>query len=208
MRQQIEFTKNDSIAVIAPHPDDECLGASGALLLAPSKTDIFVLTDGSHGSEERSFEEEAALRRSQFEAEMEYVKPRSYTWLGYEDTKLSCHPECADKIDFRPYTIIFLPWTKSFHPDHRHAASFCIDAIRRQGAKSSCYFYEINAPFYRPTHYIDITGIVEEKRRLIGFHRDQKKQEAITLSLNAYRAAQMPNQPETKFAETFEKVEV
>ena len=208
-RQKIDFTDKDRIAVIAPHPDDECLGASAALLLAPSQTDIFVLTDGSRGFKERSFEEEAAVRRAQFEAEMEYVRPHSYTWLGCEDTKMSQHPEIVRQIDFTPYTIIFLPWSESFHPDHRYAAAFCLEEIREQKGmvKGVSYFYEINAPFYRPTHYIDITGVVEEKRRLIRFHEDQKEQENITLSLNAFRGAQMLSHPETIYAEAYLKVE-
>ena len=54
MRQEIVFTSDDSIAIIAPHPDDECLGAAAALLMAPDRTDVYVLTDGSHGSPDRS----------------------------------------------------------------------------------------------------------------------------------------------------------
>ena len=46
MRERIVFEKNDRIAVIAPHPDDECLGAAAPLILAPDRTDVFVLTDG------------------------------------------------------------------------------------------------------------------------------------------------------------------
>lgn len=34
MIQPIQFHEHDSIAVIAPHPDDECLGAASALLNA------------------------------------------------------------------------------------------------------------------------------------------------------------------------------
>ena len=201
----IEFNEEDKIAVIAPHPDDECLGASAALILAPQKTDIYVLTDGSRGAVERTPEEEVLVRRAQFEAEMEYVKPHSYTWLGGVDTKMSRHRDLVSKIDFRPYTIIFLPWLKSFHPDHRYASAFCLDEIRSQKAEAACYFYEIKAPFYDPTHYVDITGICEEKRKLIRFHEDQGPQEELALSLNAFRAAQMFNNPEMKYVETYLK---
>lgn len=73
--------------------------------------------------------------------------------------------------------------------------------------KGVSYFYEIKAPFYRPSHYIDITGVVEEKRRLIRFHEDQKEQENITLSLNAFRGAQMLSHPETIYAEAYLRVD-
>ena len=208
MREEIKFSSEDRIAVIAPHPDDESLGASAALLLAPGITDIFVLTDGSHGCRQRSFEEEAVVRKRQFEAEMEYVKPRSYAWLGVEDSKLSLHPEVVKRIDFTPYTIIFLPWLRSFHPDHRCAAEFCLDEIRRQNARAACYFYEIDAPFYDPSHYIDISDIADEKRRLVRFHADQKSHEQITLALNAYRAAQMIKYKSLRYAEAFQKADV
>ena len=208
MRQEIRFTNEDRIAIIAPHPDDECLGASSALILASGITDIFVLTDGSHGSKERGIREEADVRRAQFEAEMEYVKPNSYKWLGVEDTNMSLHREIIKEIDFKPYTIVFLPWIKSLHSDHRYAAVFCMDEIVRQKADCSCYFYEINAPFYEPTHYIDITGIVDEKRRLVRFHTDQNEQENVTLSLNAFRAAQMFEHPEIEYVEAFEKADI
>lgn len=81
----IEFKKQDRIAVIAPHPDDECLGASAALLIAPDRTDIFVMSDGSHGDPAKTLEVEANIRKRQFEAEMNYVKPHSWQWLGYDD---------------------------------------------------------------------------------------------------------------------------
>ena len=68
MIHELIFSKDDRIAVIAPHPDDECLGASAPLLLVPDQTDVFVLTDGSHGNRERPFEEEAEVRKKQFEA--------------------------------------------------------------------------------------------------------------------------------------------
>ncbi len=206
MREEIIFTEDDKIAVIAPHPDDECIGASAALLLAPDRTDIFVLSDGSHGSKERTIEEEAILRKRQFENEMEFVKPHSWHWFGAEDTKLNEHKELGMQIDFTPYTKIFLPWLNSLHPDHVAAADMCIDAIRRQKAKGECWSYEIFAPFYEPGYYIDITAIEEAKRKLIRFHEDQPYHESIILSLNAFRAAQMFFHPHYKYVECYEKV--
>ena len=207
MWEEIQFRKEDKIAVIAPHPDDECLGASSALLKAADRTDIFVLTDGSHGNPDNSIEEEAAVRKKQFEAEMEYVKPNSWHWLGFEDTKLIEHQNAADEIDFTQYTKIFLPWSDSFHPDHRAAEQICRGAIRKQKAKGECFSYEVNAPFHRPTHYIDITDLEDEKRKLVRFHEDQREQEQITLSLNKFRGSQMFRHENIKCAECFIKID-
>lgn len=207
MRERIVFEKDDRIAVVAPHPDDECLGAAAALLLAPDRTDIFVLTDGSHGDPKKSVEEEAKIRRLQFEAEMEAVRPRSWEWIGLEDTTLPRQEDAARGIDFTPYTKIFLPWHESAHPDHRAAALMCCREIRRQKAQAECFMYEITRPFHQPTHCVDITDLLEEKRRLIRFHADQNAQEDITLSLNRLRGAQMLSDPKCVYAECYLKAD-
>ena len=208
MREKIIFTEEDRIAIIAPHPDDECIFAAGVLLLASDRTDIFVLTDGSHGNANCSIEEEAAIRKKQFDAEMEYIKPHAVHWFGIEDTKLSENTGIIHSIDFRPYTRIFLPWIESLHPDHRVAAEVCINEIREQGCHAECYSGEVYKPFPSPSHYIDITSLAEEKRRLIRFHEDQTALEKVVLSLNAFRAAQLMHMPECKFAECYDKIRI
>lgn len=208
MSKEILFDSNDRIAVIAPHPDDECLGAAAALIYAADQTDIFVMTDGSHGKGQSNIEEEAAVRKAQFEKEMEYVKPRSWHWLGYEDTRLSDYDHAADGIDFTVYTKIFLPWIESKHIDHRAAARMCCDTIQKQKASAECFSYEINAPFRVPTHYIDITDVMEEKRKLIRFHADQIEEEPITTALNAFRAAQLKQPLKVKYIECYLKIDL
>lgn len=209
MIQSIEFSAQDRIAVIAPHPDDECLGAASVLLMAADRTDIYVISDGSHGNPSRSLEEEAAVRKRQFEAEMEVVRPHSWHWLGIEDTKILQNIHALDNIDFTGYTKIFMPWIESLHPDHRAAAGMCRRVIRAQKASAQCWSYEITAPFRKPTHYIDITGIEAQKRRLIRFHEDQLSgdQEGITLSLNAFRGAWLQKKPACGLAEAFLRVD-
>ena len=207
MRERLVFEESDRICVIAPHPDDECLGVAAALILAPDRTDIFVITDGSHGNPDVSIEEEAVVRRAQFEAEMEAVRPHSWEWIGIEDTTLPKQPDDAINIDFTPYTKIFLPWHESPHPDHRACAMMCCRAIRRQRARAECFMYEIITPFYRPTHSIDITQFVEEKRRLIRFHVDQAEQEEMNLAVNRLRGAQLYLNPVCDYAECYLKVD-
>ena len=206
MRQEIVFTSDDSIAIIAPHPDDECLGAAAALLMAPDRTDVYVLTDGSHGSPDRSIREEAAIRKKQFEAEMTVARPRSWRWLGYEDTKLLENIKAASEIDFTKYTKVFLPWSESLHPDHRAAAKMCQAEIYKQKSRAECYTYEICAPFHDPTHYIDITDVMDRKRELIRCHADQAGQEEIVTALNRLRAAQMTKHPQYRYVEAYQKV--
>ncbi len=207
MWEELKISHDDLIAVIAPHPDDECLGASFALLTVPERTDVYVLSDGSHGNSKRTVEEEASFRKASLDAEMEYVKPRSVHWLGYEDTTLPLHYEASDSIDFTQYTKVFLPWHESLHPDHRAASEMCCKTIMKQNASPECYIYEITRPLFSPTHYVDITHLIDEKCRLIDFHKDQFGQKEITVSMNAFRAATLSGLSSVKYAECYMKVD-
>ena len=94
-----------------------------------------------------------------------------WEWFGLEDTTLSKQGTAADRIDFTPYTKIFLPWHQSPIGSRAAAPDVLRKAVRRQKAQAECYMYEISTPFYRPTHYVDITELLEDKRRLIRFTR-------------------------------------
>ena len=203
MKEIITFREDDRIAVVAPHPDDECIGVSAALIFAPKQTDIIVMTDGSHGNPEVEPAEEAKIRKRQFEAEMAIVGPRSWEWLGIEDTKLTSARKAAEEIDFRVYTKIFLPDMESLHPDHRAAAEICRDVMRRQKITAECFYYEVCTPFYNPTHYVDITSVMDKKIELIRCHEDQNEQEEMAVALNAFRASQLISEKECRYAECF-----
>ena len=121
--------------------------------------------------------------------------------------RLAKHYEAADEIDFTQYTKVFLPWNESLHPDHRAACDMCCKAIQKQKATPECYIYEVNAPFHKPTHFFDITGIIDEKKKLIDLHKDQIKQKDIPLSLNRFRAAQLISRTAVEYAECYLKVD-
>ena len=207
MMEKLIFLETDRVLVVAPHPDDEALGAAAPLLFAPEKTDILVVTDGCRGCRSRSKEEEAAVRRRQFDAEVALVEPHAVFWLGLEDATLTERPLNAEDFDFTPYTKIFLPWDRDFHADHVSAAKSATAAIRTQKAAAECFFYEITAPFYRPTHFADVSAVMEDKKRLIRCHADQHGHEEIVTALNAFRAAQLYREHKCKYAEAYLRVD-
>ena len=189
----LEIGEDERVVVVAPHPDDESLGAAGVLLGHPGQADVYVVSDGSLGNPDVAPRDMAARRRAEFEHAMELARPASFHWLGFPDARLAEHPECADAIDFTRYAKAFLPWTDSLHPDHRALARFSLGRIREQGADCEAYLYEVQAPFRSPTHFIDITDIVEAKRALIGCYESTLAlypQDEVTLSLNKFRSCQ------------------
>ena len=185
--------EGERFVVVAPHPDDEVLGAGGVLLKHPGQADVFVVSDGSLGNPAVGSEEMAARRRAELERTMRLVRPAAFHWLGFPDARLAEHPECADAIDFTRYSKAFLPWTDSLHPDHRALARFCLARIAKQGAACEAFLYELQAPFRCPTHFFDITDVVERKRELISCYEstlEMYPQGEVTLALNKFRSCQ------------------
>lgn len=64
--QVLSINNNDKILILAPHPDDECIGAGGILALFPELCNVIVLTDGRQGQGMISPEIEKEIRKKSF----------------------------------------------------------------------------------------------------------------------------------------------
>lgn len=204
------FNKEDRIAIIAPHPDDECIGVGGVMLKYPSQCDLFIVTDGRQGNILVEPDVEARIRREQFEEEMKLVKVNTYYWLGYQDGALMTYSNniLAD-IDFSCYTKIFIPWGDDNHSDHAAVWSLAIKCFQKKAVKAEVYQYEVHVPFHDVSHYVDITEMIEKKIELINCHKDQVNAvpyPEIARSLGRYRACQ--GNKINSYWETFLKVDL
>ena len=47
---EINIKSNDKILIVAPHPDDECIGTGGILCKYHKQCTVIVLTDGALGN--------------------------------------------------------------------------------------------------------------------------------------------------------------
>lgn len=135
------------VLVVAPHPDDECLGCGGAIAMLAGCCDlrVLVITNGtmSHPNS-RQFPAAAlrALRESETRAAMNYlgVEPAAVHFLGLQDGAVPMKgiegdaiegdatggdifdialQQCRDYLAEAQPQLIFLPWRADPHPDHR-----------------------------------------------------------------------------------------
>ena len=205
----INIKEKDKILIIAPHPDDECIGCGGLLSLYPEKCSVVVMTDGSQGNINVKPEQEKNIRKIQFVDEMEKAGITDYLWLGYPDGKLMSEKNCAQKIKFENYSKIFLPWRDDNHPDHTAAFVYSLEAIKKIILNGiEIYEYEVHVPFHDVTHYLDITDTIQFKEQLIRCHKDQMQNMAYDKqveSLAKYRACQL-NKSESYY-ETYRKLD-
>ncbi len=136
--------------IVAPHPDDEVLGAGGLLhrLLAASvHIDVLAVTDG-----EASHPLSAAARAIDLAAIRSAEVVRSLSHLGWDQpevTRLSIpdghvgqfEDDVADAIRLRvrPGDLCIAPWARDGHPDHDAVGSASEAVCLEVGATLLCY---------------------------------------------------------------------
>jgi hypothetical protein len=69
----IVISKNDKILIVAPHSDDECIGAGGILCGYSDKCSVVVLTDGCQGQGGLLTSDYRQQRQEEFIGEMRYL---------------------------------------------------------------------------------------------------------------------------------------
>ena len=190
--QPLEIGSGDSILIVAPHPDDECIGAGGILTAYAGQTDVWVLSDGRYGSHDIDPEELVEIRKREFIAEMEYLGIRQYRLFGLEDKSLQNHLSVLDNVSLAPYSVILVPHREELHPDHSAAYQIVSNAVRKQGLRDvTVYQYEVSTPMRMPSHYMDITDRMQKKRECIELHESQIREVdyyEVARSLNSFRA--------------------
>lgn len=200
------FLESARILVLAPHPDDESIGCGGLLLKYLGQCDVIVLTDGRHGGLSRMDEDETVtLRKSEFEKAMVYAGVRKWFFLGVEDGKLSENFAKFVELDLSGYDAIFIPAPGENHGDHACVYEFLL----RLKTQAKIFGYEVWSTITNPSHYLDISNVVEDKKRLINFHESQVAQVdyvSKTIGLNCFRG--MLVYPAIQYAEAYKGLRV
>jgi LmbE family N-acetylglucosaminyl deacetylase len=130
--------------VVAPHPDDEVLGAGGVLVELRQRgcaISVLALTDGeaSHPGAPVAPATLAARRAAESErAVRELLDGCPIDRLGLPDGDLAaCEPEIRRAVEERlaPGAWCFAPLRQDGHPDHEAAARATALACERRGAR-------------------------------------------------------------------------
>lgn len=173
MPEKLVVTPIDSILIIAPHPDDECIGCGGLLLEHSQQCSVWVLTDGCHGCPGVESSLVATQRKAEFITEMRFLNIRDYHMFELEDGTLNqCVTPYRDEELCR-FSKVFVPCSTDIHPDHRAAYGMLYNSIGTNKNDLELYQYEISSPLTDVSHYIDISEYVEKKEQLICLHESQ-----------------------------------
>lgn len=202
--EKLFFSTSARILVLAPHPDDESIGCGGLLLKYRGQCDVIVLTDGRHGGLSGMDETETVtLRKLEFERAMVYAGVGKWFFLGVEDGKLSENFVKFSELDLSGYDAIFVPAPGESHEDHACVYEFLL----KLKIQAQIFGYEVWSALGSPSHYIDISDVVDEKKRLIAFHESQTAQVdyvSKAIGLNCFRG--MLVYPAIQYAEAYQEI--
>ena len=209
--RELFFSSNEKILIIAPHPDDECIGPGGILIKYGTQCDIIVLTDGRQGQGDILPEEEKKIRKQEFMEEMHLLNINSYNMLEIEDGTLVTHLDCLNGLDLNNYNKIFVTGINDEHIDHK-AAFLCVEEWIKNNKSDfipAVYTYEVHTPLSCPTHFLDVTDCLDKKIALVNCHKSQNKELPYNLLVEQsamYRAIlhRMP----LKKIEVYEEIDI
>lgn len=201
--QMLTVTSGDRLLVLAPHPDDETLGAGGlmaATAAAGGQVKTVVLTDGARlrGRLDGAARDALVLtRQTECRAALAVLGTPNVTFLAGRDRQLKWDkrglvPELAEIIRTMRPGLIVLPHAADGHKDHRAVLALLRTALRHAGLEDrpKLFGYEIWTPS-RPTHVFAYEPWAETKRMALACYREtfgSVDLGAAVLGLNQYRA--------------------
>jgi LmbE family N-acetylglucosaminyl deacetylase len=188
-----------TIMIISPHPDDDIIGAAGALAYLSghnNKVVTIFLTSGEVGTYDPALKPERLRAIRMKEAAAAYAAlgfpDAEQVWFGYPDDGLDFAPlqevrqRLVKEIRKRKPDVVFAldPGATFFryhYHDHRVAAIASVDALN--SATLPLKYPDLGAAykvpniwyFYtgEPTNRVDISDVLDKKVAALGAHRSQ-----------------------------------
>ena len=224
---------NNTLLAIFAHPDDAEIVCAGTLLLmkqAGWMIHIATMTPGDKGSKVLSKKESSSIRTGEAE-EAVRILGGSYNCLGFEDIYLQYSSESINRTtalmrSLKP-SIIFTASPNDYMEDHevtsRITQTACFSAgitnmdIEEEPLDYIPYLYyadpiEAKDIFGRcvdPSIYIDITGVMNLKEKMLACHKSQRswllahhKIDEYILSMKRY-AENRGREINTRYAEGY-----
>ena len=204
-----DLARFDRIAVLAPHQDDELIGAGGLCALAGdagAEIALVFLTDGAqrgmtdaHGGA-LSSREAAAIRQAEAK-EVCAALGAEYACIGIDNVTMATersHVEALARVlsDYAP-DVILLPWLFDSAPKHRMASHLLWLASRTNSRPvAEIWGYQVNNGLFANA-VLDITAIIERKLDLIRLYRSQntflRRFDHQAMGLGAWNSRYLPS---------------
>ena len=178
----LEIKDTDRCLVIAPHPDDESIGCGGIMKLHPKNFDVISLTHGDKDD----------VRYTEMQNAMGFAEINDLKMLTLKDKHIIESQQEFNKIDISAYDYIFAPYIFDQHKDHKAVSILLLNKLKDKKHKDNLKiaYYEVWSTINMPSHYFDISTVIEDKKQMINYHKSQiatKNYADKIIGLNSYR---------------------
>jgi LmbE family N-acetylglucosaminyl deacetylase len=183
--QEWSSTGNETVLVIAPHPDDETLGCGGIIALqsrAGDKVYVLIVTDGGRSGAGGLGREEIARRRNQEAREAITALADVDLMQFHLPEGLWSYEELVGKLkglltDLEP-TVIYTTSCVDFHPEHLRVAIALAEALRatrelNNGRTIRAYELQVPLTPLLANVIADISEVAHLKRRALKAYTTQ-----------------------------------
>jgi LmbE family N-acetylglucosaminyl deacetylase len=172
----------DRVVVVAPHPDDEVIGAGGTLrlhLAAGADARVVHVTSGERSTglaglppdqrgPTREAEAVAAAGRLGLPAEHVVFLRRPDGAVG-DDLDAGTEALVSELTPVDP-DVLYVPSPLDAHPDHTATARLVGGALASLPSVRTLAVYEVWSPIH-PTHLVDVTGEIDAKLAALAEYR-------------------------------------
>ena len=210
----LPLEKIESLLVIAPHQDDETIGAGGTLLLASKakvRIDVVFLTDGTSNHLQRGTSpiDTACIRQKEALGVCTRLGAKMYQLnISNSDPKPTIKDvdQLSEIIHRVKPQVVMAPWLLDSPAKHRLVNHFLWLANKRQTLPDfEVWGYQVHNTLF-PNAYVDITSVAEEKRGLLECYRSQnqlgKRFDHLAMGMGAWNSRYLESS-EPKFVELF-----
>jgi len=175
--------KKLKIIVIGAHPDDPETGCGGTMLCFAKNGHEVVsayLTRGEAGISGTSHDAAARIRTKEAQNACEILQARA-AFLGQTDGSCEITParygEMFDFLKSENPDIVLTHWPVDTHRDHRICSVLVHDAWLKLNRAFGFYYFEVESGTqtqnFAPTHFMDISSVIEEKHKACLCHVSQ-----------------------------------
>lgn len=189
-----------TILVVAPHPDDETLGAGGYILKQKQLGNQVFVLNMTHMKNEFGYSSEIIQKRNQ---EIEKMR-KGYFLDGYYNLNLKpagldtyreseiIH-KVSEFIDKIKPTVIVLPYRFDIHSDHRITFNLCYSCtkifrypfIRKILMMEILSESEYALNSFNPNYFVDISKFINKKIDILNIFESEIKQHPFPRSKEA-----------------------
>lgn len=182
------------VLVVAPHPDDECLGCAGTIAQHLARGDsvwVLVFTDG-RGSRALGYGPDEMARQRQQEATraMSLLGVTDLIWMSLPESQWDADAGRAGLKhhyqDIQP-DIVYAPCGLDYHPEHRKVAA-CLASVVTSG--QVLRIYTLHVPLGTLTNlHVDVSDQQELISTLFKLYSSQQGSLLRGLRMRRYSAA-------------------